>query len=260
MATWIHPSALVHPNAQLGEGVRIGPWCLVDAGAVLEPDVVLECRVHVYGGTHIGARTRVFDGAVLGGDPQDLKYRQEPTRLEIGSDCLLREYCTLHRGTGDGGCTQISDRVLVMAYAHVAHDCVLESGAVLANRVQLGGHVRIGAFTTIGGAAAVQQFCHIGAYSFIGGTLKVEHDVPPASRALGDPVRWAGLNLHALRRQNFSPERIHALESAYRQLFRSGVPLQQAVRSLLENMETDALLRDFFCDWKSGLVSPEKSR
>jgi len=252
----IHPTAIVHPSAILGSEVSIGPWCLVDAGVELGDRVVLESRVHVYAQTTIGARTRVFDGAILGADPQDLKYGGEPTSLVIGNDCLIREYVTVHRGTLATGSTLLEDHVLLMAYSHVAHDCVLEKGCVLANRVQLGGHVHIGAHATIGGNAAVQQFTHIGAYSFVGGTLKVEHHVPPASRALGNPVRWAGLNLHALRRQGFSPERIANMGQAYRQLFRGGIVLEESVRQLLLSRDIDPLLSDFFGSWKGGLVGP----
>jgi len=254
----IHPTAIVHPNALLGDGVTIGPWCLIDAGSTLGDGVVLESRVHVYSGTTVGARSRVFDGAILGADPQDLKYRGEPSRLVLGEECLVREYCTVNRGTEVSGQTVLGNRVLLMAYVHVAHDCVLGDDVVLANRVQLGGHVNIGVAATLGGNAAVQQFTHIGAYSFVGGTLKVERDVPPASRALGNPVRWAGLNLHALRRFSFSPERIARLEQQFRHLFFEGLALEEAVAKLLAAADCDELLKSFFLRWKGGLVGPER--
>lgn len=252
----IHPTAIIDPRAELGSGVSVGPWCLVDAGARLGDGVILESRVHIYGGTTIGERTRIFDGAIVGSDPQDLKYRGEASQLSIGDDCLIREYCTVNRGTGECGLTELGDHVLLMAYVHVAHDCCLGSGAVLANFVQLGGHVHIGTCATIGGNAAIQQFTRIGAYSFIGGTIKVERDVPPASKALGNPVRLAGLNLHALRRNGFSPERISCLEQQYRALFRSGLTLEDAVRRLLEDPDCDRMLREYFQEWKGGLVRP----
>ena len=143
----IHPSAFVHPQAKVHESAIVGPWCLVDAGAEIAEGVVLESRVHVYGGVSIGKNSHVFDGAILGGPPQDLKYAGEPTRLEIGENCTIREYCTLNRGTVQGGgCTHVADKVLVMAYSHIAHDCDIRRGVVIANSCQLGGHVRIGEY------------------------------------------------------------------------------------------------------------------
>ena len=134
----VHPSAFVHPSAKVHETVSIGPWCLVDAGAEIAEGVVLEARVHVYGGVSIGKNTRVFDGAVLGAPPQDLKYAGEPTRLEIGENCIIREYCTLNRGTAQGGgVTRLADKVLLMTYTHVGHDCFIDEGAVISNGCQL---------------------------------------------------------------------------------------------------------------------------
>ena len=170
----LHPSAFVHPNANVHESAVIGPWCVVDENAEIGENVVLESRVRVYGGVTIKANTHVYDGAILGAPPQDLKYAGEPTHLEIGENCIIREYTTLNRGTVQGGgCTCIAPRVLIMAYAHVGHDCQIGEGAVIANGCQLGGHVRIGKFATLGGTTAVQQRNQVGAYAFVGGTLKV---------------------------------------------------------------------------------------
>ena len=220
----IHQSAFVHPSAKVHDTAVIGPWCIVDAGAEIAESVVLETRVHVYGGVSIGKGTHVFDGAVLGAPPQDLKYNGEDTRLEIGENCVIREYCTLNRGTAQGGgVTRLADKVLLMTYSHVAHDCLIEEGAVISNGCQLGGHARIGRYATLGGNVGMQQRNQVGAFAFVGATLKVDKDVPPASKALGTPLKWSGLNLHALKlhADEFSEERISNLDKAFRALYRS---------------------------------------
>jgi UDP-N-acetylglucosamine acyltransferase len=228
----------------------------VENGAELAEGVILDARVHVFGNTKIGAGARIFDGAVIGGEPQALKYKGEETFLEIGENCKIREYATVNRGCGENGITKIANDVLLMAYSHVGHDCVLERGAVISNGVQLGGHVKVGEFATIGGGTYVQQFAKIGAYSFAGGTLKIDRDVPPASRALGDPARFAGLNLHALKKHGFSEERIALLEKNYRELYRSGKPMAEAIRNFAEkNMKCDVLLSEFFKDFSGNLIS-----
>ena len=251
----IHPSAIVSDKAEVCQSASIGPWCVVEDGAKIAENVVLDTRVHVFGNTSIGEGTRIFDGAVVGGDPQALKYEGEQTFLEIGENCTIREYATVNRGCGENSVTKIANNVLLMAYSHIGHDCFLEKGAVISNGVQLGGHVRVGEFATIGGGTYVQQFSKIGAYSFAGGTLKIDRDVPPAGRALGNPARFAGLNLHALRKHNFSEERIALLEKNYRELYRSGKPLAEAILDFAEEKtDCDPLLSDFFKDF-DGKVS-----
>ena len=258
MYIMIHPSAFVHPSVNVPESAVVGPWCVVDAGAQIGENVVLESRVRVYGGAFIGAGTHVYDGSVLGGPPQDLKYAGEKTELHVGENCIVREYCTLNRGTVQGGgVTKIANKVLIMAYSHVAHDCELGEGAVLANGCQLGGHVRIGAYATIGGTTAIQQRNQVGAYAFVGGTLKVDRDVPPASKAFGNPIKWGALNLHALRLHSdeFPQERIDALSRAYRTLYRSGRPMAEVVEELKKGPEP--LFQAFFDEhWGGSLVRP----
>ena len=254
----LHPSAFVHPLAKVHESASVGPWCLVDEGAEIGPGVILESRVHVYGGVSIAANTHVYDGAVLGAPPQDLKYAGEPTCLEIGENCIIREYCTLNRGTVQGGgCSRIADGVLIMAYAHVGHDCEIGTHAVISNGCQLGGHVRIGEYATLGGVTGVQQRNQVGAYAFVGGTLKVDRDVPPASRAFGIPPKWGGLNLHALRLHvnEFPPSRIDALSRAFHELYRSSRPIAEVVEELKKGPEP--LFQTFFDDhWSGTLIRP----
>jgi acyl-[acyl-carrier-protein]--UDP-N-acetylglucosamine O-acyltransferase len=255
----IHPSALVSSEAKVHESASVGPWCIVEAGAKIAEGVVLDTRVHVFGNASIGAGTHIFDGAVIGGEPQALKYEGEETFLEIGENCKIREYVTVNRGCGENGITKIANDVLLMAYSHVGHDCLLERGAVISNGVQLGGHVVVGEFATIGGGTYVQQFSKIGAYSFAGGTLKIIRDVPPASRALGDPARFAGLNLHALRKHNFSEERINLLEKNYRELYRGGKPTAEVILDFAsEKTECDPLLTEFFKNFSGNLITSLK--
>ncbi|MCF0225064.1 MAG: acyl-ACP--UDP-N-acetylglucosamine O-acyltransferase [Fibrobacter sp.] len=254
----IHPSAFVHPSVQVPETSFVGPWCLVEQGAVLGEGVVLECRVHVYAGVTVGDHTHVWDGAVLGAPPQDLKYAGEQTRLVIGENCTIREYCTLNRGTlQGGGCTQIADNVLVMAYSHIGHDCHIARGVVIANSCQLGGHVRIGEYATIGGVTAIQQRNQVGAYAFVGGTHKVDRDVPPCTKASGNPIRYGGLNLHALRLhpEEFSEWRVRELQRAYRELYRGNHPMAEIVEELKKGPEP--LFKTFFDEnWGGTIVRP----
>jgi UDP-N-acetylglucosamine acyltransferase len=248
----VHPSAYVHPDAKVGANVSIGPWCIVDAGVEIGDGAVLESRVHIYPGTTIGKGTKIFDGAIIGAAPQDLKYKGEATGVQIGSDCLIREYCTVNRGTGAEGMTRIQDKVLLMAYVHVAHDCKIGQGAVLANRCQLGGHVQLGSGCVLGGGVFVQQFTRIGAFAFIGGTQKVERHVPPFSRALGNPLRWAGLNLHGLRRALLDKAREKELKIQISELFTSEMTLEAFLQ--VHAGDLDPILSDFFMNWNGGLL------
>lgn len=251
-----HPSSLVHARAKIHPSASIGPWCIVEEDVEIGENVVLECRVRVCRGTRIGSSTIVYDGAVLGASPQDLKYHGERTFLEIGSSCTIREYCTLNRGTVATGRTIIGDHSLIMAYSHVGHDCFVGTGAVLANGVQLGGHVYVGSFATIGGNTGVHQFCRVGDYSFVGGTLKVDRDVPPASRALGNPLKWASINLHALKRhaEDFPEKRIRFIEKSYRELYRSSRPMQEVIEELKKSEEP--LFSTFFELENRNIIRP----
>ncbi|MFA6623860.1 MAG: acyl-ACP--UDP-N-acetylglucosamine O-acyltransferase [Fibrobacteraceae bacterium] len=252
----IHPSAYVSPSAKVPDSACVGPWCVVDDGAELGENVVLQSRVHVCSWTSVGDGTVVGDGSVLGGAPQDLKYAGEPTRLVIGGNCTIREYCTLNRGTAATGETRVGNSVLIMAYTHVAHDCRIGDFAVISNRVDMGGHVHIGEYATVGGQAGISQCMTVGAYSFVGAMLKVDRDVPPASRALGSPLAWAGLNLHALRKYPdlFPESRIVAIDRAYRELYRSGRPIAEIAEEYKKSPEP--LLRDFFETWRGTLIRP----
>ncbi len=216
----IHPTAIIEPGAELGSSVSIGPYCVVGPKVRLEDGVVLVSHVCVAGNTTVGARTKIFPFAAIGHPPQDLKYKGEDTRLEIGTDNVIREQATLHPGTvGGGGLTRVGNNCLFMIGAHVAHDCKVGNNVVMINHATLGGHVQVGDFAILGGLVAVHQFVRIGPYAMIGGMSGVEADVIPFGMVTGDRARLNGLNVVGLRRRNFSRIDIQALRSAYRLLF-----------------------------------------
>jgi UDP-N-acetylglucosamine acyltransferase len=216
----IHPSAIIEPGAQISEGVSIGPWCHVGADAVIEPGATLVSHVVVAGHTRIGEAAILHPFCTVGLPPQDLKYRGEPTRCEIGPRTQVREHCSIHRGTVTGsGVTIVGADCLLMAVVHVAHDCVLGDGVIIANNVVMGGHVEIGAGAVIGGAAALHQFVRIGRAAMVGGVSGVEADVVPFGSVIGNRARLAGLNVIGLRRRGVDRAQLHTIRAAFRALF-----------------------------------------
>ena len=219
-ATVIHPSAIVEPGAKLGVGVEVGPWCHVGAEAEIGDGVRLVSHVVVDGMTTIGEGVVVYPFCTVGMPPQDLKYKGEPTRCVIGARTQLREHVTVHRGTATGsGVTSVGAGCLLMAVVHVAHDCDIGDGVVIANNVVMGGHVSIGASAVIGGSAALHQFVRIGRGAMVGGVSGVEADVVPFGSVIGNRARLAGLNVIGLRRRGADRAGIHALRAAVRDLF-----------------------------------------
>ncbi len=220
MATTVHPSAIVDPAAQLGKDVYIGPFCTVGPDVRLGDRVRLVSHVVVDGRTTIGDDTVAYPFAALGLRPQDLKYKGEPSTLEIGKANQIREYATMHPGTEGGGMvTRVGDNGLFMIGSHVAHDCQVGNNVIMANNATLAGHVTIEDFVIIGGLSAVQQFVRIGAYAIIGGMSGVEKDVIPFGLVKGERAHLSGLNLVGLERRGFNREDIRALRSSYRMLF-----------------------------------------
>lgn len=217
----IHPTAAVAPSAVIGEGCRIGPACVVGPHVVLDPGVELISHVVVDGHTRLGTGVTVYPFATIGMAPQDLKYKGEPTRCEIGARTLVREHATIHRGSvGGAGVTRVGADCMIMAVAHVAHDCTLNDRVIIANNVMLGGHVEIGDTVFVGGGTAIHQFVRIGRQAVIGGMSGVEADVIPYGSAMGNRARMVGLNLIGLKRRGFSRAQIHALRGAFRLLFK----------------------------------------
>ena len=239
MGVTIHPTALVDPAAILGRDVRIGPFCIVGPDVTIEDGAELVSHVVVDGHTTIGAGVILFPFCTVGLAPQDLKYKGEPTRCEIGARTQIREHCTIHRGTATGrGTTSVGADCMLMAVAHVAHDCTLGDHVLVANNVVMGGHVSIADHAVIGGAAAIHQFVRIGRAAMIGGVSGVEADVIPFGSVIGNRARIAGLNVIGLKRRGFDKAQIGRLHSAFRTLFRhEGVFAQRLA-------ETRALFAD----------------
>ena len=233
----IHTTAVVHPKADLGANVVVGPYSVIGPEVVIGDDSWIGAHAVLEGRTTVGRRNRIFHGAVLGTPPQDLKYRGEKTFLRVGDDNTIREYATLHLACMEGEATVVGDRCLIMAYAHVAHNCHVGSDVILANSVNLAGHVEVHDFAIIGGVTPVHQFVRIGAYSFIGGGSRVAKDVAPFVKTAGSPLELAGINSIGLERHGFDEERRATIKRAYRILFRSDLNVTQAVERLKSEFE-----------------------
>ena len=216
----IHPTAIIEDGASIGVDVKIGPYCFIGSNVVLADRINLGSHVVISGLTQIGEGTHVFPFASIGHNPQDLKYKGEPSRLEIGCNNVIREHVTMNPGTQGGGLlTKVGDDCLFMVASHIAHDCTVGDNVILVNNATLGGHVKIGDFAIIGGLAAVHQFVRIGRHSMIGGCSGVENDVIPYGSIVGNRGYLSGLNLVGLKRRGFSRDIIHDLRRAYRLLF-----------------------------------------
>lgn len=229
----IHPTAIVDPTAQLDDDVEVGPYAVIGPSVRLGAGCRILAHATVDGPTALGRDNVVHPHAAIGGPPQDKKYRGEPTSLEIGDGNTFRECVTVNRGTTqDAGITRIGHRNWIMAYVHVAHDCLIGSDTILANTTNLGGHVELGDWVILGGCTQVHQFCKIGPHAMTGTGTIVLHDVPPYVMASGNPSSAHGLNTEGLRRRGFERETIEMLRRAYRTLYRSGLTLQQARSAL----------------------------
>ncbi len=256
-AASIHPTAIVHPAASLALGVVVGPYAIVKEHVTIGARTVIGAHCVIEGHTTIGEDNEVFTGAVIGSIPQDRKYRGEHSTLTIGDRNKIREYVTINPGTeGGGGKTVIGSDGLFMAYAHVAHDCLVGNGVVLANSVALAGHIAIEDGAVIGGLVGVHQFVRVGTLAIVGGCSRVTQDVPPYATCVGYPAKIFGLNTEGLRRAQLSAETRERLHRAFRILFHSGLSIRhavdQAARELDRGPELDHLL-EFIRQSKRGV-------
>jgi UDP-N-acetylglucosamine acyltransferase len=222
--TCVHPTAVVDPAAKLGPEVEIGPWTVIGSNVTIGAHSVIGAHVVLEGPLTMGIGNHIYPHAVLGTAPQDIKYHNEPTRLEMGDRNLVREFVTIHRGTPQGrGFTRIGSDVFLMAYSHVGHDNLIGNNVVIANSVQLAGHVHLEDYAVIGGCTAIHQFVHIGAHAFVGGGSIVRMDVAPFCKVAGSRARLFGLNSVGLRRRGFSSDQLMTLRRAYRLAFHSNL-------------------------------------
>jgi UDP-N-acetylglucosamine acyltransferase len=228
MSPRIHPTAIVSPNAQLADDVEVGAFSLIGDGCIVGPGCVIGARTTLEKNVRLGEQVFVGTGSVLGGDPQDLKYRGEETWVEVGDRTSIREYATINRGTSHSHKTSVGRDCFIMSYVHLAHDCHVGDGAILVNSVQLAGHVTVGDKAIIAGASAAHQFVKIGQYAFVGGCSRISQDVPPYVKAVGNPIKLYGLNSVGLQRNNFPEEVVRELKRAYRIFFRSELNVSQA--------------------------------
>jgi UDP-N-acetylglucosamine acyltransferase len=234
----IHPTAIIEPGAKIANRVEIGPYTVIGGQVEIGEDCRIGAHAVITGHTRIGARNRIYHSVSLGEAPQDKKYGDEPTRLEIGNDNTIREFCTFNRGTTqDAGVTRLGDDNWIMAYVHIAHDCQIGDHTVFANNAQLAGHVVVGDHAILGGFTGVHQYCHVGAHSITGIGSVVLKDVPPYVTASGSPAQPHGLNSEGLKRRGFAAETINRLRRAYRTLYKAGLTLDEA-RQELERQAT----------------------
>jgi UDP-N-acetylglucosamine acyltransferase len=228
----IHPTAVIYPGAELDPTVEVGPYSVIGERVKIGANTKIGPHVLISGITEIGEENNIFPGAVIGLEPQDLKYKGAASRVKIGDRNQIREYVTINRATGEDEVTSIGNNNLLMAYVHVAHNCVLENGIVIANSVALAGHVHIESKAVIGGVLGVHQFVRIGQLAMLGGMSRIDRDVPPYMLVEGNPARVRSLNLVGLKRMGLSSEEIGVLKNAFRMLYRSQFTLNQAIESL----------------------------
>ncbi len=233
----IHPTAIISKKAKIAADVSIGPYSVIEDNVEIDSGCEIGPFCRIMGETRIGKNTRIYSHAVIGSPPQDLKYKGEKTRVEIGDNNIIREFVTINPGTAQSGVTKIGSNNLIMAYAHVAHDCQIGNGVIIANAGTLAGHVKIEDKVIIGGLTGVHQFVRIGKLAIIGGCSKVVQDVPPFSTVDGHPVKIRGVNSVGLKRAGFDSLKINLLKRAFKIIFFSGHPLSRAITIVETELE-----------------------
>jgi len=251
------PLAYVHPEANVAENVVIEPFVTINKDVVIGEGTWIGSNATIMPGVRIGKNCRIFPGAVVGAEPQDLKFKGEYSTVEIGNNTTIREFVTINRGTVAKGKTVVGNNCLLMAYVHVAHDCVVGNNVILVNSTQLAGEVIIDDFAILGGMSAVHQFVHVGPHVMISGGSLIRKDVPPFIKAGREPLSYVGINSIGLRRRNYSNEKIREIQEIYRYIYQKGLNISQAVEIIEAEMpastERDEVLL-FIKDSKRGII------
>ena len=251
MTNFIHSEAKLHPS------VTVGHFSCIHEDVEIGEGTVIDNNVTIYSGTRIGKNCHIYSGAVIGGDPQDLKYKGEQTYAIIGDNTTIREFVTIHRGTASKGKTVVGNNCLIMAYCHVAHDCLLHDHIIMSNATQLAGEVVVDDWAIIGGGSLVHQFSHIGEHAMIQGGSKINKDVPPYIIAAREPISYCGINSVGLNRRGFTQDQITTIQDTYRLLFLSGLNMSQAVEKIIETLPESSernLIVDFVKASPRGVV------
>lgn len=253
----ISPLAFVSPEAQIGKDVEIGPFAVINKNVIIGDGCIIDSNATICEFTRMGKNCHVFPSAVIGAIPQDLKFHGEETWTIIGDNNVLREFVTVHRGTASKGKTVIGNNNLIMAYCHVAHDCVLNNHIIMSNATQLAGEVVVDDFAIIGGGTLVHQFTHIGSHVMIQGGSRTNKDIPPYIIAAREPISYCGINSVGLNRRGYTPEQIHTIQEVYRIIYQGGMNTTKAIEYVEANIpqtpERDVII-DFVRDSARGIV------
>ena len=252
----------VSPDAKIGINVKIEPFATIQGDVVIGDNCWIGSGAVIMDGVRMGENTKIFPGAIVGAVPQDLKFNGEPSTVEIGNNVVIREYCTINRGTEANMTTKIGDNCLLMAYVHVAHDCVIGKNCILANNATLGGHIEIGDFAVLGGMTAIHQFCRVGKHVMLAGGCLVNKDIPPYTKAARSPLSYAGVNSTGLKRRGFTFDDIHQIQDIYRILFVRGHNFAQAVKFIETEVPASDIrdeILEFVQSSKRGIMKGFKS-
>ena len=246
ISSLVHPASIINENVNIGKNVKVGPFSIIEDGVSIGNNTTVGNNTTICSGTTVGSNSKIFHNCSIGEIPQDLKFTGEETETIIGNNTIIRENVTINRGTSALGKTTVGNNVLLMAAVHIAHDCIVKDNVIMANMSTLGGHVEIQEYASLGGGVLVHQFCKIGSHVFIGGGFRAVQDVPPYILAVGEPLRFGGINSIGLKRRGYSSDSISKIKKAYRMYFRSdltrSIALEKMKEKLSNNVDVDNII------------------